>query len=363
MGAAFSQIPELESVVRHGSREKRAETLRRITALFLADAERYNEAHVALFDSVFGLLLVEIEAKTLAELSSSLAPVPNAPAGVLRRLANDDDIEVARPVLELARSLPEPELIKLANTKGQAHLQAISVRPILGEAVTDVLVRRGDRDVARRVASNHGARISEAGFTRLIQRAEHDGVLAERVGMRHDVPEPLFRELLTKATAVVRERLLAAADPPTRATIRSVLEKVAKEVGKEVSARVRPGDYREAQRLILGLERTGDLDEAALAAFCERGQYEEMVVALAGLAKVPIPIADRLFCGDQPDAILILCKAAGLGWPTVKAIMMARPDAAGTSSQGLDAAYANYGRLSASTAQRVTRFWQMRPKV
>ena len=57
--------------------------------------------------------------------------------------------------------------------------------------------------------------------------------------------------------------------------------------------------------------------------------------------------------------MLILCKAAGLSWPTVKAVITVRPDGKAPSSQGLDAAFANYGRLSASTAQRVVRFWQV----
>jgi Uncharacterised protein conserved in bacteria (DUF2336) len=63
---------------------------------------------------------------------------------------------------------------------------------------------------------------------------------------------------------------------------------------------------------------------------------------------------------ERPDPVLILCKAAGLSWATVKALIMARPDRTGTSSQGLDAAFANFHRLSASTAQRVVRFWQVR---
>ena len=356
MGATLSLIPELEEVVQRGSREKRAETLQRITALFLDGARRYSDAHVELFDDVFGLLINEIESKARAELSHHLAPISNAPVKLLRRLANDDDIAVAGPVLKLAPRLAEADLIDIAMNKGQAHLQAISARRVLGEAVTDVLVRRGDRDVARRVAENRGARISENGFSRLVKRAEADGVLAEKVGMRPDIPAPMFRDLLAKATAVVHRRLIASATPEVRAAICDVLAKVSQEVG----ARVGPRDYRAAQRVVLNLGRAHRLDEAALATFCSEGKYEETVVALATLAKVPIKIADRLMSDERPDPVLILCKAANLSWPTVKAVIVARPDAGGTSSQGLDAAFANYGRLSASTAQRVVRFWQVR---
>ena len=54
MGAPASLLPELEDVVQHGSAEKRAETLRRITSLFLDSAPNFNEDHVALFDDVIG---------------------------------------------------------------------------------------------------------------------------------------------------------------------------------------------------------------------------------------------------------------------------------------------------------------------
>ena len=188
MGVVFSLIPELEEVVQHGSREKRRETLQRITALFLDGASRYNDAHVDLFDEIFGLLIEEIETKARAELSNHLAPVGNAPVKVLRKLANDDDITVAGPVLKLAPRLPEADLVDVASTKGQAHLHAISARRALGEAVTDVLVRRGNRDVARRVADNRGARISEKGFSDLVKRAEEDGILAEKVGSAAGYP-------------------------------------------------------------------------------------------------------------------------------------------------------------------------------
>lgn len=356
MGAASSLICELEDALQRGPRQKRAETLRRITALFLDTAPRSSDAQIALFDDVFALLIEEIENKARAELALCLAPVGNAPPKLLRRLAKDDDIAIAGPVLTLAPRLDETDLVDVATTKGQAHLHAISTRRELGEAVTDILVRRGDREVARSVAENHGARISEIAFSRLVERAESDGVLAEKVGLRPDIPPPMFQELLTRATAVVHRRLLASASPELKAEIHRVLEKVA----NQVSARIGPRDYREAQRVVLRLHRAGTMNEAALAAFAGDGKYDETVVALAALSKVPIVVADRLMAGERPDPVLILCKAAGMSWPTVKAVITVQPDGKPPSILGVDAAFANYDRLSPSTAQRVVRFWQVR---
>jgi uncharacterized protein (DUF2336 family) len=359
MGATISVIPELEEVIQHGSRLKRVATLERITRLFLDGADYYTDEHVALFDDVFVRLIEEIETRARAELANHLAPVSNAPARVLRTLAYDDDILVAGPVLTQAPRLAEADLVDVASSKGQAHLRAISRRRAIGEAVTDVLVRRGDRDVARRVADNRGARISDTSFSNLVKRAEQDGVLAEKVGLRPDIPTRMFHELLTQAAEVVQQRLLASANPETQAEIRRVLAKVSDEVG----ARAKPRDFSAAQRTVLGLYKSGNMNEAALLEFCRDGKYEEAVVALASLCKVPLDVSERLMGGDRPDPVLILCKAAGFGWTTVKGLILLRPSGKISAGAGLDAAYTNFERLSASTAHRVVRFWQIRQEV
>jgi uncharacterized protein (DUF2336 family) len=356
MGAAVSVIPELEDVIQYGSHEKRASTLRRITSLFLDGADYYTDEHILLFDDVFVRLIEEIETRARAELANCLAPVRNAPMQVLRTLANDDDISVAGPVLTQTPRLTDFDLVEVANVKGQAHLQAIAIRPAIGEALTDVLVRRGDSTVAHCVADNRGARISELSFSNLIKRAEQDGALAEKVGLRPDIPAPLFRELVMQATEVVLRRLLASAEPETRAEIRRVLARVSDEVGARANAR----DFSAAKRAVLGLHRAGKMTETTLLEFCRDGKYEEAVVALSSLCKVPVDVSERLMSGDRHDPVLILCKAAGFDWETVKALIGMRPGAKG-GGPNLDAACGNFERLSPSTAQRVVRFWQIRP--
>ena len=113
-----SLLPELEDVVQHGSAEKRAETLRRITTLFLDGAPGFHAEHIALFDDVIGCLIEEIEAKALAELARRIAPVANAPVGVISRLAKNDDIAVAGPVLKQGR-LPIVTLCTSPKTKAR----------------------------------------------------------------------------------------------------------------------------------------------------------------------------------------------------------------------------------------------------
>jgi uncharacterized protein (DUF2336 family) len=354
MGVPVSLLPELEDVVQHGSADKRAETLRRITTLFLDGAPSFNAEHVALFDDVIGCLVVEIEAKALAELARRIAPVPNAPAGVISVLAKNDDIEVAGPVLKQA-NLPDPDLLRIAETKGQAHLLALSTRRRISEALSDMLVERGDRDVARSIANNQHAQLSVNAFSTLVKRAEEDGVLAEKVGMRTDIPPRLFRQLLMQASDMVQRRLLAKAKPETQSEIRRILAQVT----DEVAAKAAPRNYTAAIAAVRALHRERKLGEADVAEFAKAGKYEETIAALSTLCAVPVEVVDRLMNGERADPVLILARAVGFSWPTVRAVLNARP---GTkpSPQTLDVARENFDRLTATTAQRVVRFWQVR---
>jgi uncharacterized protein (DUF2336 family) len=357
MAQAASLIPDLEEVLQEGSPERRAQMLTRITSLFLDGAQRFNDDHVCVFDDVLGRLIAEIEGKARAELSRRLAPVGNAPMQVVRALANDDDIDIAGPVLAQSPRLDLSDLVEIASSKSQAHLLALSGRPGIAEPVTEVLVQRGDREVVRGVAANRSARLSEQAYSTLVTRAENDDVLAETVGARPDIPPQMLRELMLKATAEVQQRLLATAPPETELEIRRVLSKVTNEVHSQVA----PRDFSAAQQTVKELRSSGRLDEPQLTEFAKAGRYEETVAALALLCAVPIEVVDRLMSGDRPDPVLILAKSAGWSWATARALITARRGSKPSSSVGLDAAFANFERLSPATAQRVMRFWQARP--
>lgn len=356
MAGAASLLPELEDVIQNGSMEKRAETLTRITNLFLSGADSFKDEHVQLFDGVIGHLITEIETKARAELSRRLAPIGNAPFEVLRRLACDDDIAVAGPVLTESPRITESDLIDIARSKSQAHLFAISSRSGIAEAVTEVLVMRGDSGVVRNVADNRGARFSEKGFSHLVERAQDDDDLAEKVGQRPDIPAHLFRDLVVRATEVVRKRLLAAARPETQAEIRRVLAKVAGEIRSDAGP---ARDFTDAGKVVAKRCEEHALSEQDLVEYAEIGFYEETVVTLSELCRVPIEVVDRLLEGDRPDPVLILCKAMGFAWQTARSIMMIRPGAKELSTHSIDAAFSNFDKLAPATAQRVLRFWQI----
>src|SRR6516225_2325798 len=131
MTSRSSLILELEQALAAGTQEHRVEMLTRITDLFLAGANRYSDVQINLFDEVMTKLTSAIEAKARARLAARLADSANAPPSVIRKLAADDDIEVARPVLKDSQRLTDADLLAQARIKSQPHLLAISQRKSL----------------------------------------------------------------------------------------------------------------------------------------------------------------------------------------------------------------------------------------
>jgi uncharacterized protein (DUF2336 family) len=347
----------LEGAIQTSSAEKRVETLRRVTDLFLSDADRLNDEQIAVFDDVLGQLIKRIETRALAELSARLAPVDNAPIEVIRRLAWDDEITVAGPVLAQSSRLTAGDLIEVAKMKSQDHLLAISGRGRLDETVTDALLTRGNRKVATRLAANSGACFSETGFTILVKAGETDVSLAERIGLRLDLPLRLLRQLLLRATEAVRNRLLSLTSSENHDEIRRIIATISTEVSKEVTT---PRDFAKAQQLVLLMQKNNNFNEATLLEFANTRRYEEMVAALSLLCGASIEIIKPLMKSIRPDGLLIPCKAAELKWPTVSAILKNRFAHHSISDEDLAQCKTNFIALSKVTAQRVLRFWQVR---
>lgn len=351
-----TMIDEIEDALASASEEKRADALWRITDLFIAGSETFNDDHVTLFDDVIGRLAETIETNARAKLAGRLAPIDNAPLGLLRSLGADDNIAVAQPVLRHSPRIDDGYLLATAATRSQEHLLAIAQRQALSESVTDVLVERGDRDVVRVVARNSGARFSNDGFKTLVERSASDDVLAVNVGTRQDLPRQHLLKLVERASAAVRQKM-AAADPAAAAAIRDVIAEIDGTI--RAASRRASTDYAAARSEVEALHRAGRLGEPEVSGFADGRKFEETAVALSLLSGAPIDLVERAMLDDNPDLAVILAKVAGFSWTTTQAILL-RAANRSLSVQHLDRALSGFSRLKPATARSIIAFYDAR---
>lgn len=357
MTASLALIRDLDGTFAGATAERRAEIARRIADLFEFGAADYSAEQIDLFDDVFARLAAGIEASARAGLAERLAGNPFAPPRVSQILAFDDAIEVAAPLLEQSDRIESALLASHARNKGQDHLLVMSRRRSLDAIVTDVLVQRGDRPVLLSTTRNPGARLSDFGFMTLVERAQGDDELALSVGGRRELPRHYLLKLLAKASAAVRAKL-ELADPLSSDAIRNAVAGAT--CAMQASTARESYDYTAARAEVEALRAAGRLSEVEVQTFAAAGRFEPAALALATLCQLPVEQIEVTMAGNRPETMIILAKAIGMSWPTVKALLTMSGGGPGLAGTGLEQCLATYSRLKPATARQVLEFQRRR---
>jgi uncharacterized protein (DUF2336 family) len=348
-----SLICEIEAAIASRSGETGA-MLRRITDLFLLQAGHYSADQLAVYDDILRMLIANVDVVARAKLAERIALVKGAPPNTIRSLALDAAPEVAQSVL--ARSeLDDATLIECIATNGQDHMLAIATRDTVSGPVSDHLVSRGNNNVLGKLAGNPGAAISDEAFRILVEKSTGDDWLSELVGRRPDIPERHFRELMSKASEIVRQRLIEN-NPEHRALIE---EMFARDQVQNHDDETRPKDYRTAELVV----DSRPLTETTVHAFARAHRIEEVIVSVARLSGLPITDTERLIMGPWGSPVVVLFKAIGFRLATFEAIYRARGTAGPVENDELARVKPEFVGLGRGTAERILRFYRTRRKV
>ena len=345
---ATNFIFDLEKAIAERSADTSA-MLRQVTDLFLANAGHYSAEQVGVYDEVLQLLIAKVDAAARASLARRIAQTPQGPSETVRALALDESIEVAEPVLAHSDQLDDAFLLHCIAIHGQSHMLAIATRETVSEQVSDQLIKRGGQEVLGAVVNNPGARISEPSFSILMERSTGNEWLSECIGRRVDIPDHHLRELVTRASEAVRQRLIGD-DPRRQQLLDGILPPA------PASAPLESKSYRKAELAVLAQ----GLSEETVNAFAQQKKLDEIVVAIAQLAKLSFAETERLLMGAWLSPVAIIFKAIGFKLSTLTAVYNARLPSGASAGADLARIKAEFIALSRQTAERILRFYQVR---
>ena len=355
MTEPMSFLAELEDAVSRGTAESCLRALWHTTDILIGG--RYSEDQIGTFGEVIERLAQEIETAARVQLANKLAPSDNAPINVITKLAFDDSIDVAGPVLRLSRRLDVKVLVQNARSKGQQHLLAISKRKSIPDDVTDILVIRGNTEVVTSVAANSGACLSSLGFQQLVERSEDNSILAGHLGLRQDIPRHLFQQLISKASAEVKAKLERERPEMVRQ-----IQTVVTDVTGKVYAKFGPASnsYFAAKRTVGKLRQHNGLNEEKLFEFAYSLKFDETTVALSLLCDLPIDLVERALVDENKEVILILAKALNLSWSTTMSLLFLGAANYRITARDLDTMKNEFDRLNVETSKSVMNVYQAR---
>ncbi len=318
----MSFLQELDVAVSQGSAESRERALWYATDLLIVG--RYTDDEIWMFGEIIGRLEQDIEKAARVQLARRLARTDNAPVKIINKLAFNDLIDVAGPILRQSERLDNRTLVANARSKSQQHLLAIAQRRSICEEVTDELVTRGDREVVRSVAKNGGARLSEFGILRMIKRSKSDSILFNQLGHRKDIPRHLFQQLIAKASDNAKKRI-----ERERPDAASQIQSLVTDVTGALHSKFGPASksHFDAKREVSKHYHFGDLNENKIFEYARSHRCAEATVGLSILCSLPVDVVERVLVDKNKEIALILAKALGFSWDTTMSLLfLGAPD-------------------------------------
>lgn len=353
---SVSRLSELIEMAKEPSSDKRRELLRELTDQFFG-TEPVNETESELYGTVLAQLTTEMEQAVRHEIATRFSVAPQAPRVLARTLAMDVE-DVAIPILRDSGVLQESDLLDVVRVKGQGHLRAVCERKVVTEAVSDVIIERGDDDTVGVLVRNEGAALSRGAHEAVVDRAQSNPDLQAALVDRAALPPDLLNEMYFVVEARLRTRILernaSMAPDKLDAAIAAGRHRL------QAADGALPADFNTAQAYVRELRAAGSLTPETLARFLRSGGRTEFLIALSDLAEIDFHTAQRIIDQGQLDALAVVCKAAEMDRALflTYAVVLLNKDG---DAMGKAQSYGRmYGELSQETAQRTLRFWRMR---
>jgi uncharacterized protein (DUF2336 family) len=243
-------------------------------------------------------------------LAEELKSATGVPTDVVERLARDDDILVAAPVLESSPLLSDEFLLEIiASRPVQGTLDAIARRAGLGERLSDAIVAADKEAAVTELLGNRSAQIREETLDEIVDRAERVAAWHKPLVSRPSLSARAVRRL-TVYVADALLAVLARRDDLDPETAREVAAKVRNGIERELEPG--PGSTESAADQARRLAAAGALDEPAILRALDKGRREFVVAAIAHKSGIHQAIVEKVFSLSTAKGIVALVWKAGL---------------------------------------------------
>ena len=374
MSPHTSKLENLIDVAQETSSDKRRELLEGVTDLFLDGGPGLSDQELTIAIEILGQVATEVERDVRARLSDRLADLDDAPVELIRQLANDD-IQVARPLLERGGGLSDQNLVEIVNKHGKDHQLSISVRSKVSARVADALVAKGDDDVMLSLINNDGARISRGAMESIVERSESIRTLCEPLLHRTDLPPDLMHDMFWWVGAALKRHILTRPDVDEK-LVNKLLAKAERDMVREPEKDEE--NLNRVERMVRRRLRLGQLNQDSLVQFLRRNQVPEFIAALGYLTDVDQNTAKRIVFTPGHEAVAVACRAKGFDLSTFSTIVLLLDGAAENNAAVSGAAAVVqkqlrrpeevaslldlYKQIPIENAKRAMRFWAIRNK-
>ena len=166
-----------------------------------------------------------------------------------------------------------------------------------------------------------------------------------------------MRQLVDIAKQSARRRIASSLTSGSRDAVASATDLSATSVVADLDRSI--PDYGPAMEVVRAITEVRDLEEGDLSGFASDGRKEETICALAEMTGLSIGGVERVFQERENDLLIVIGRARGWMWATVRSLLRLRDPALQEHHQ-FRRAEETFGTMAAPTAQRVLHFLRVR---
>ncbi|HEY4162624.1 MAG TPA: DUF2336 domain-containing protein [Dongiaceae bacterium] len=315
----------------------------------------------ALVNDILKKLIQEVARTVRKALAEKLSASPQAPREVITILANDE-FDIASPILLNSTILEDEDLMEIVRQRTISHRLAIAMRRSLSERICDELVATKSVDVIKALLENHGACISAATMSYLVDQSETQDAYREPLLRRIDLPADLAKRMYYWVSAALRQFIVDnfSVDPiELDLTLSSIAQKAAHEVPAHA-----PDEP--ATNLARQLAERQDLTPDIIVETLRRGEtplFEAMLGQAVGLKPI---LARKLIYDSSGQGLVVACRAARIDRSNFVTLFMlmqrARSEPMTRDPYLMSKCLELYDRLSPEIASKLVERWSVDPE-
>ena len=204
---------DVDLLLANPSAHVRSDTAKKVSEQYKTQTLSQTEKKIA--EDIFRLITNDVEIQVRADLSDSLKNCSFLPHDIVDKIIKDV-ATVAMPMIQYSDVLTERDLIDIVKSHDEDKQIAVANRENVSPRVAEVLIEDASEAPVIILISNYGARISEYGYDKLLERFQNNENIHRPLLMRPKVPVYVLEKLITHVSDELKRQLLTRRDFPAQ---------------------------------------------------------------------------------------------------------------------------------------------------
>ena len=302
------EITELLSLAHDKSAQGKNRLFDEITGIFETNHENLSSDERLLMSEILESLLLNVETLIRQKLANRLATMKNVPVELIILLANDQ-IDVARPILDLSSLLENKDLVGIIRQKSLQHQLSIAGRKNIDSDVCRQLVSTGNDDVIVKMLSNRAARIGDKTLEKLVKQSKTKTIYQTPIINRPDLPSELASRMYEWVSDNLKESLIDIQNLD-KTDLETSLQSAVTSLQEEDELQGESSSNE--KNIIEKLHGTGKLLPSFLIKCLKQGQVTLFELAFSKMINISHDRLCNIIYERDESSLAVACCAAGL---------------------------------------------------